>query len=119
MRRDELRLRDIVAAADALSEYLEGARKERFESPGIFQDAVLRQLTIAGEATFKVSRPLQARYPLVPWQQIASFRHRLVHDYFGLDLDAVWRIATVEMPLLRALALEILSTEFPQPPLGL
>ncbi len=114
MRRDELRLRDVVAAADTLAEYLKGVRQEQFQSPGLLQDAILRQLTVVGEAIYKVSRPLQSRHPNVPWLQVAGFRHRVIHDYFGLDLDAVWRIGTVEMPRLRSEILAVLAAEIAQ-----
>ena len=45
---------------------------------------------------------------------IAGFRHRVVHDYFGVDLDAVWIIATREVPLLRAAVIKILASDFPE-----
>ena len=68
---------------------------------GLAQDAILRQLTVVGEAAYKVSRGIRARHPEVLWAQIAGLRHRVVHDYFGIDLDAIWHFATVELPVLR------------------
>ena len=41
-----------------------------------------------------------------------------MHDYFGIDMDAVWKIATVELPLLRAQVIAILAAEFPEEPYG-
>ena len=61
-----------------------------------------------------MSRETRARHPEVPWNQIAGFRHRVVHDYFGLDLAAVWHIATVELPLLRDQAIGIIAVEYPE-----
>ncbi len=113
MRRDALRLQDIVEAADALAGYLQDLSQEQFLAGGLAQDAILRQLTVAGEAAFKVSPELRERHPEVPWMKIAGFRHRVVHDYFGLDLDAVWIIATREVPVLRAQVITILAAEFP------
>lgn len=85
MRLDAQRLLDIVDAADVVAGYLQHINQDEFLSGGIFQDGILRQLTIAGEAAYKVSREIRARHPEVPWNQIAGFRHRVVHDYFGLD----------------------------------
>lgn len=102
MRRDALRLQDIVEAADALG------------SGGLVQDAILRQLTVAGEAALKLSPELRERHTEVPWMKVAGFRHRVVHDYFGLDLDAVWIIATHEIPILRSQVIAILATCFPR-----
>ena len=86
MRRDAQRLQDIVVAADAVAAYLRQIGRDEFLTGGIAHDAILRQLTVAGEAAYKVSRGMGARHPEVPWGQIAGFRHRVVHDYFGLDV---------------------------------
>ena len=59
-----------------------------------------------------VSREIRARHLEVPWGQIASFRHRVVHDYFGLDFGAIWQFAMVELPLLREQAIAIIAVEF-------
>lgn len=114
MRRDALRLQDIIEAAEVLAGYLRDLDQEKFLAGGLAQDAILRQLTVVGEAAFKLSPELRERHTQVPWVKIAGFRHRVVHDYFGLDLDAVWIIATREVPALRAAVITILSTEFPQ-----
>ena len=114
MRRDAQRLQDIVEAAEVLSGYLRGLRSEEFLAGGLAQDAILRQLTVVGEAAFKVSPELRERHAQIPWPKIIGFRHRLVHDYFGLDLDAVWMILTVEVPVLRDRVMAILAAEFPQ-----
>lgn len=118
MRRDALRLMDIVEAARTVAGYVAEIGQEQFLSGGLARDAILRQLTVAGEAAFKISGGLQDRHPEIPWPKIIGFRHRVVHDYFGIDLDAVWKIATVELPLLRAQVIAILAAEFPEEPYG-
>jgi uncharacterized protein with HEPN domain len=68
----------------------------------LVQDGVIRQLQIVGEATKKLSPRLRREHAAVPWQDIAGMRDKLVHDYFGVDLDAVWLAATEDVPdLLR------------------
>ena len=114
MRRDAQRLLDIVEATAVVARYLQNLNKDHFLAGGLVQDAILRQLTVVGEAAYKISRNLKARHPEIPWHQIAGFRHRLVHDYFGIDLDAVWKIATTELPLLAEQATIVLGTEFPE-----
>ena len=114
MRRDALRLSDIAEAARAIAGYVTSLGLEQFLAGGLAHDAILRQLIVAGEAAAKVSPAFQQRHPEIPWRNIVGFRHRAVHDYFGLDLDAVWRIATVEMPLLRAQVVALITIEFPQ-----
>ena len=114
MRRDGLRLLDIVEAAGAVAGYLAGTTKHQFLAGGLAQDAILRQLIVTGEAAYKISTTLQQSHAEIPWQKIAGFRHRVIHDYFGIDLDAVWRIASVELPILRAQILALLASEFPE-----
>jgi uncharacterized protein with HEPN domain len=62
------------------------------------QDAVIRNLEIIGEAAKKVSRVLRTQYGHVPWKGMAGVRDRLIHDYFGVNLDIVWHIITTELP---------------------
>ena len=114
MRRDAQRLLDFAAAAVAVAGYLQHISRDDFLAGNLAYDAILRQLTVAGEAAYKVSRGIRARHPEVPWGEIAGLRHRVVHDYFGLDLDAIWQFATVELPLLRDQAIAIIAVEFPE-----
>jgi len=111
MRRDRFRLQDIVEAADKIAEYLSGVDIEAFSGSDLLRDAVLRQMIIVGEAAFKISDEFRAVHPEIPWRQVAGFRHQLVHNYFGLDLDAVWKIARVDLPRLREQVVLILSNE--------
>ena len=65
------------------------------------QDAVIRNLTIIGEAAGQVFEPFMAAHPEIPWQQMAGMRNILVHRYFGVDLGEVWQTATGDLPGLR------------------
>jgi uncharacterized protein with HEPN domain len=75
-----------------------GMTYESFVTDSKTQDAVVRNLEILGEATKNLSNELRAKYPSVPWRNMAAARDRLIHHYFGTNLDIVWQIATVELP---------------------
>ena len=111
--RTRVEVPDVGREEPRPADYLAGVTQEQFFAPGLIQDAILRQLIVAGEAAYKTSPEFQQWHPEIPWQKIAGFRHRAVHDYFGIDLDAVWRIATVELPLLRSQVLSVIAAEFP------
>jgi len=61
----------------------------------------LRGLEIIGEATKNLSENLKVNYPQVPWKEIAGMRDKLVHQYFGVDLELVWETVRRELPELK------------------
>jgi len=62
------------------------------------QDAVIRNIEIIGEATKKLSDDIRSKYPEIPWKGLAGMRDRLIHQYFGVNLDIVWNVAKEELP---------------------
>lgn len=114
MRREQLFLDDILAAADAIGEFIQGHTTETFVENRLVRSAVVHQLTIIGEAVTRLPPELQTRHPHVPWAGIKGFRNIIVHHYFGIDWEEVWRSATVRVPLLRSQIVEIRSEEFPE-----
>jgi uncharacterized protein with HEPN domain len=73
------------------------------------QDAVVRNLEIVGEAAKRVSPDLRERAPGIPWREMAGMRDKLVHDYFGVDLDLVWDVVAAELPAARARIVRLLD----------
>ena len=62
------------------------------------QDAILRNLEVIGEATKHLSDELRDQWPDVPWRRMAGMRDRLIHGYFGVDLDLVWQVVRQHLP---------------------
>ncbi|MCX6026853.1 MAG: DUF86 domain-containing protein [Chloroflexi bacterium] len=112
MRREELYLRDIIEAADHIVQFIGGFDRAGFQGSELVRSAVVQKLAVIGEAAAHVSPDLKARYPEVPWPRIVAFRNILVHAYFGVDWDEVWRAATKESPALRSQIASILRAEF-------
>jgi uncharacterized protein with HEPN domain len=102
MRRDDAYLLDmLIAARDAMS-FLQGVAAEQFVASRIHQQAVMKALETIGEAAARVSEATRAAHPEVPWREIIGMRHRLVHDYFEIDLDKVWDTVRGDLPSLIA-----------------
>ena len=85
-----------------IEQYLGDLPEEQFLHDTLVQDGVIRQLIIIGEAVKRLSDTLRTRYPQTPWKDIAGMRDKLVYDYFGVDLDAVWYTAQHDLPALKA-----------------
>jgi uncharacterized protein with HEPN domain len=96
-RADEEFVADIKEAIQRILLYTADVRYEGFISDIKTQDAVLRNLEILGEATKNISDEFSASHPSVPWKSMAGTRDRLIHHYFGVDLDIVWKIVTDEL----------------------
>lgn len=73
---------------------------EEFIASHTLQDAVLRNLQVLAESTQHLSETVKAMQPAVEWAEIGAFRNVLVHDYLGIDLDAIWDISQKDLPKL-------------------
>jgi uncharacterized protein with HEPN domain len=74
--------------------------KEDFRNSNVIQNAVIRELEIIGEAARVVSEATKRARPDIPWYQISGMRNRLIHEYFAVDLDAVWKTITEDLDTL-------------------
>ena len=95
-------LRDMLEAARRILLYIERISFEQFREDYKTQDAVLRNLEVLGEAAKNVPDKFRKEYPDLPWTDMARTRDRLIHHYFGVNLDVVWGIAKIELPDLVA-----------------
>ncbi|MBD1399338.1 DUF86 domain-containing protein [Pelovirga terrestris] len=100
-KEDTVYLRHISEAIEQINEYLCGVSHQQFSDTKLFQDGVIRQLEIIGEATKNLSELTRRSAPDVPWRSMAGMRDKLIHQYFGVDIDAVWSTATQDLPNLR------------------
>jgi uncharacterized protein with HEPN domain len=65
-------------------------------------DSVVRNLEVIGEATNRLPEDFRDQNPTIPWRRIIGLRHRIVHEYFDVDLALVWEIVQGELPVLEA-----------------
>ena len=97
MKGDQLYLKHILDAIDKVDTYI-AVGHEVFIASSHWQDAVIRQLEIIGEATKRLSKQFCSRHSDVPWRRIAGLRDVLIHDYMGVDINAVWEITQKNLP---------------------
>jgi uncharacterized protein with HEPN domain len=75
----------------------------------LLQDGAIRQIEIIGEAVRHVSKDLRKSYSEIPWQDIAGMRDKLIHDYFGVDIDKVWLTTQEDLPVLKEQIMRIMK----------
>ncbi len=100
MKTDQIYLRHILDAIEKIDSYVSVGR-DVFMTTSHWQDATIRQLEIIGEATKRLSKALRSSQSEIPWRRIAGLRDVLIHDYLGVDLEAVWQITQRDIPKLR------------------
>jgi len=91
-------LQDMFEATRRILAYTEGLDYTSFRQDFKTQDAVLRNLEILGEAAKHIPAEMLTQYPNLPWREMAGTRDRLIHHYFGVNLDVVWGIVEMELP---------------------
>lgn len=102
-------LKHILDAIDKIDKYLKGQDLTSFLQDTLVQDGIVRQIEIIGEATRHISPPLLDQYPEIPWQDIIGMRHKLIHDYMGIDLKAVWDTAIDDIPVFKSQTEKVLK----------
>ncbi|MCX9082592.1 MAG: DUF86 domain-containing protein [Candidatus Methanoperedens sp.] len=109
MKDDAVFLKHILDSINQIEEYIDGMGFEDFIGCKLVQDGVVRQLEIIGEATKHLSPELREKYPKIPWEDIAGMRDKLIHHYFGVDLEVVWDTVEKDLPALKKKVKKILS----------
>jgi uncharacterized protein with HEPN domain len=113
--RDAAYLWDMWDAARAVRDFVVGTRSEDYIRDRMKQMAVERALEIIGEAARGVSDGFKQAHPEIPWRALVVQRNVLAHDYWAVEQDRLWTVATVHMPKLAA-ALEPLVPALPREP---
>ena len=101
MKDDSVYLRHIRDALGDISTYT-AAGRDVFFAERMRQDATLRKLEIIGQAVKNLSDHSRLREPDIPWKRIAGMRDKVIHDYFGVNLEIVWAVVEQELPRLAA-----------------
>jgi len=105
MRDYRLYVKDILDAAEAIEQFVEGMDFEQFKADDKTTSAVIRKFEIIGEAAKHVPDVIRDKYATVPWKEMAGMRDKLIHFYMGVKYELVWQtikdVLTQIKPVLR------------------
>jgi uncharacterized protein with HEPN domain len=99
---DVIRLRHMLDAAREAVGFVCGRARSDLDEDRQLTLALVKDIEIIGEAAYQVSQATRDETPAIPWDDIIGMRHRLVHAYFDIDLDILWKTAQEDLPHLIA-----------------
>ena len=101
MHDDAVYLSHILEAIEQIEAYIAGVDYSGFIKNKMMIDAVVRELEIIGEATNNLSTDFRRRYPEIPFRDMVDMRNVLIHVYFGVNTEIVWRTCQKNLPSLK------------------
>ncbi len=96
--KDLIRLKHMLDSAQAILMFAKGRRKTDLDKDRLFSSGVLREFEILGEAANRVSEKVKKQFPHIPWKELVGMRNRLIHAYFDVDHDIIWKTIRDYLP---------------------
>jgi len=110
MRRDDqVRLQHMLDAASEAVGFTRDRTREDLETDRMLVLSLVKEVEIVGEAAHQVSEATREQLPAIPWADIVGMRNRLVHAYFDLNLEVLWRTVRHDLPPLIAALVRVLG----------
>ena len=108
MKDDRIYLKHILEAIEDIERYT-ASGYEAFVRERMQQDAVIRKLEVIGEAVKQLSAATKAARSGIQWREIAAMRDKMIHEYFGVNLEIVWAAVEHNLPELKHAVGELLA----------
>lgn len=99
-----------MEAMNKIESYIAGVEFDSFIQDKMRVDAVLRNIEIIGEAAKNIPNHIRKKHPGIPWRRIVGLRNIVIHEYFGVDLENIWKIITENIPEVKPAFIKMLGT---------
>ncbi len=103
-------IKDILDSINDIENFIRSMSFEKFKQDKKTIYAVVRSIEIIGEATKNIPKVLKDKHREIPWKKMAGMRDRLIHEYFGIDVEILWKTATEDIPSLKQLVQNIFES---------
>lgn len=108
---DKNRIRHMIQAIEQVIEYAQERTLSDIENDTPVQHLFLRNLEILGEAASRISQELRETHPEIPWRDMIDMRNRLIHAYFDIDMNIVWKTIQDALPEILTRLRDLRDTE--------
>jgi uncharacterized protein with HEPN domain len=98
--KDVARIQHMLDSTNAIASFIKGKNRKCLDTDRLLLSGIIRELEILGEAAGKVSQHSKDLFPSLPWKQLIGMRNRLIHAYFDIDHDIIWKTITESLPAL-------------------
>ena len=98
--KDLVRFKHMLDSTQAILLFTKRKKRIHLDRNRLLYSAILREFEILGEAAGKISSKMKEKFPDIPWKQLVGMRNRLIHAYFDVDRDIVWKTIREYLPSL-------------------
>jgi uncharacterized protein with HEPN domain len=111
-RHPKLLLEDTLSSAQKILEYTENQSYDDFITDSKTIDAVIRNFEIIGEASNRLPQEFKDENDSIDWFRVIGFRNRIIHQYFGIDYEIIWKLKEIHLLILVSEIENILKNKY-------
>ncbi len=103
-------IQDIIDSVSDIESFTRDMSFEDFNNDRKTINAVIRSIEVIGEATKSLPESIRDKNPSIPWKKMAGMRDKMIHEYFGVDVEILWKVAKENIPSIKPLIRGVLKS---------